>query len=542
MAISRGLRIGLYILAALVLLVVLTPFIVDPMVRSRIDAKLKGELPGSSYESLVVHFTPMGATIKGLKILNTESTGATQDLVRIDTIDALITTETIFGEGLHLKSMDMTGVHVNIKVDEKGESSFAKYVREKPPSPRKVPLPIDALKLEDVTISTFVAAKLSGAKLKEGSADSVLKVPVVHATGLILPPPGKLLESENWVSVTIDKVETTTPALEGEDAAPCIKVGKTTFELAQAVSFDTPVRLRHFVAEQAEGLTIYTTPGRKPAITRAVLSIQQGFGVKEPAAIHESGTKPETPKGMGLLIDDLKISGGRIETRGVAAGGQPAYWRLNAVNVDGKNLAFGANLKPTTSGYLKIQSSTESSSGPGNLTFALTDLQGGYPNWSFKCDYHLENVAAAVFSVIAEEKDHTGVRSGTLSTGFSGSATNGQLNLQGSVTFSPDFEISSTAEKNFAMKLTRGEPISPITITGTIENPKISMPNQLAFLQNMLGSALIGAPAVMLETVFADTPLAPVMQEAAKVTKEATGVLQKIPIVGKLFGDDKKKD
>ena len=507
---------------------------------------------------------PAAFTLENVEVqVGNSAAGASKlPMIKINSFTLGAALSSLFGPDPKLTNLGISGANVNISVDERGESSFSRFIREVPTFKRSSPLAIDSVRFEDLTVSTYVAAKLSHVELPADTADSVLKVATVNATGLVLPPTGELLKREAWTTVVLEAVQASTPSLDsaqGQDATPCIQMGRIAFELTQAVSADTPVRIRHLIAEHAEGMTVYTKVGRAPGLNRAVTSIEQGFGVKEPSEIHESGKPSVTPGGAGLLIEDLKTTMGKLETRGTGASGKEAFWRLNDVSIEAQNLAFGEAVKAPAPGSMKIHSVSESTDGPGSLELTLSDLTGGYPKWNFKTQYRVEHVAATPFSVVMESTEHTGVESGSLNLNFSGDAMDGQLNLEGSVTLSQDFQVSGDAIKRYGVKLSRGKPLAPVKVRGTLEDPKISFPSELAFMSNLLQSVIFSGPVGVMNTVFANTPLSTVMAEGIKdITKIGQGatdivakvpvvgsgpvsVIRKIPLIGGLFGKDKDK-
>src|SRR5262249_13096778 len=155
---------------------------------------------------------------------------------------------------------------------------------------------VDDLMLENVTVSTFIAPRektlADGTQQKGGPVPdeptSILKVKRVHALSFILPPEHSLLGREHWTSAEIENIELTPTAMKGQTAEPCIKVGTVKFELAQAPTTDQPVRLRKLYLNQPELVTMHEANAQRSELRVAIMSVQKGFGVREPKEIHES--------------------------------------------------------------------------------------------------------------------------------------------------------------------------------------------------------------------------------------------------------------
>lgn len=467
----------------------------------------------------------IGVTFDKLQLGQIDAAAANQPLFLVDALQLTLTPESANGSTIHLTDAKVHGLTLNISVDARGESSFNRFLRELPYSNRASEIPIDKLLFDSVDISTFVAKEQGGFGLP-ATADSIINVKSVSATNYIIPPSGKLLSHEQWTAVTLDSINAYAPFPEQKEVKPCIRIGKATFELLQALSTHEPVRLKHFNVEQSSSITDYSQATLP--ISRAVTAIQQGFGVKEPKELHDAAPDA-TPHGTGLLIEDLNLTNTRIETLGIDGTGRQAYWTLTNAAISGSQVAFGADDKSSSSGSFKIDSATESSSGSGRLALNVTNLTGSYPMYSFGCDYQIENLAAPVFSSKAQKADGTGIVAGSMTMSFSGGATQGQLNIEGSVTLSDDFEITGDAVKRLGIKIAKGTPIQPVTILGPLTKPQIKMPSELAFLRGMIGNVIFAGPVAILDTVADNTPLVgPAMKEVSKGLK----ILGKIP---KLF-------
>ncbi len=555
MAISKGWKIGIAAILLLAGVVVAAPFIAHSMVKNKIDAKLHNEFGGlAHYDQIAINWNPLGATLTNLRLGDANPAAGNQPTIQVATTEIVL--DSVFDTEPHLKSATAHGFAVNIFVDEKSESSLSKLIREKVPSRRTRPLTIDALILDGITINTYVAPKEKTAAHQsvtttsgdsqpaiapaEGSAktgpDSVLKIAKVRANGFVVPIPKQLLGYEHWISTVIESVEASDSS--ENRATPAISIGRISFELDQAENTEVPVRIRQFKAEQFKVLTASSMSENTPGFKHVIASIQQGFGLKEPRELQESVEKGNPPHGTGLLIQDFQTSGTVIEMRGGDASGKSAFWRLSNAKIQAGNLAFGEKVTAPAPGFVKLESSTESSSVPGNVSLSITELSGHYPRSSFKCTYHIENLDAKSFSSMASDAQHVDIQSGSMSMSFAGGASDGQLNIEGSVTLSNDFQISGSKVKSIAVNLTRGRPIDHVTITGTLEHPQIHLPDELAMLGELMGNILAVRPLGIVDSTIGEVPV--IGSVVKETTKVSSGVLGKIPVIGGLFKKDNK--
>ena len=581
MAISNRSKVVLGIVAVLLILAVSAPFIAHALVKNKIDTKLENEFGGlAHYDDIAINWHPLGATLTNLRLGQPNPNAGNQPTVNIP--KAVMVLHSVTNRDPHLDSLTAHDVAFNIYVDEKGESSLTKLIREKVPSKRTQPLLIDTLDIDRVTITTYVAPQTATVSAQnsatrtvptetvraDGSAvvatssdpsappavgenttvpanasaqpDSVLKVAHVQAHGFALPVPGKLLGFERWINTTIDSVDAFGTVDMNANPAPALKVGRISFELAQAESDVKPVRVRHFNAEKTECIAAASTTD-KTGIKHVATSIQMAFGVRESAAIKASGVHPPTPTGAGLVIEDFQSINSIVEIRGGDAGGKAAYWRLNDAKVQAGNLSFGDDAKVPLQGFLKLSSSTDSSGTPGSITLDVSNLSGRFPQSTFQCSFHIDNVSPAPFSDMANGAQHVRVRSGTLNMDFSGGANDGNLSIAGSVTLSNDFEIYGSGIKSVGVELVRGKPISGVTVDGTLEHPQVHLPNDLALLADIMGTIFNGGPFSIVNATVGKVPVVgPVVKETTKVGSK---VLGKIPILGQIFkGGDKNDD
>ena len=546
---QRLIRYG--IAGTLIAIVFVLPVLLGFALRGSVQAKVEAALNAPvQLGSLSIHLLPPGATLSGLVIGKAQPEAGNQPLIAIDSVRASVALGTVLGGDPHVTSLRISSLNLNAAVDAKGESSFSRFVRELPVSSRKSALPIDSLSASNVRIHTYLHEKVALARAPQGTADATLDVGSVSASNLLLPPPGELLGSEVWTELTLRDIHCTAPALEKAESpsdglVDGAHVAKLEAELAQATSTRTPVRIRRLDLSGAEAATVYTQPGHPPALTRALAALKLAFGESEPAAVHESGNKPPAPTGTGLLIESLSVENSKIETRGPDASGKLAWWRLNTLTLSGANLAIGPEVAAQGNGSLKIGSASESTSGPGKLSLALTNITGGFPRWSFDCDYKLENVAAPPFSVAAEEATSrvatTKLQAGLISMEFNGPAKNGKLEIDGSLTLSPDFEVTGTLASQ-VVKLTRGKPIKTIRVRGTLENPKVSWPDAIAgTLGNAFEKILTGGPIGIVDTAseFMGSAVGQGVREATKVIPGGSDIIKKLP--GFLGGKDGEK-
>lgn len=557
MAISTGWKVSIVVLVLLAGAAISAPFIAHSLVKSKIDTKLDNEFGGlAHYDQINIKWNPLGATLTNLRLGDANPAAGNKPTIQVSTAEVVL--DSIFDKEPHFKSATAHGFAVNISVDEKGESSLSKLIREKVPSKRTRPLTIDTLTFDDITITTYIAPKdkvssaqsvtttSSGSQTAapaEGSAsarpDSVLKIATVRSQGFVVPIPRQLLGYENWVATVIENVEAFDGVeLNAPGSTPCIHIARISFELDQAENTEVPVRIRKFKVEQSKILTASSTSESTPGFKHAMESIQQAFGIKEPKEIRESDKKGIAPHGTGLLIEDFQTAETIIEMRGGDASGKSAFWRLSDARIQAGNLAFGEKVAASAPGFVKLESGTESSTIPGNVSLSITELSGHYPRSSFKCSYHIENLDAKTFSSMASGAQHVDIQSGSMSMSFTGGANDGQLNIEGSVTLSQDFQISGSAIKSIAVNLTRGKPIDHVTITGTLEHPQIHLPDELAMLGELMGNILSVKPLGIVDSTIGEVPV--IGSVVKETTKAGSGVLGKIPVIGGLFKKDDK--
>lgn len=526
MRLSKGLKILFVFLGIIIASLIATPFVAHALVKNKLDAKLKREFGDlASYSGMSLTYSPFGATINDLQLGARLPETNGQPIIQIAT--STVSLRSLFDSELHFENMVLKGCEINVTVDENGDSSLARMVREKPLSARKVELPIDNLEVVGANFHIFVSRPPEGDKSAASSATS-LRVGSIHAKNFVLPVPGQLMTHEQWVNAIIEKIE----AGDAAEKNPALRIERIAFELDQAESTEVPVRVKNFKVEGSECVTDHAGGGVSPAFKRVVSNLEAAFGVKAPKNVKVEG---RLPQGTGLLIEDFAATNAIIETRS-----GPAFWKLTGAKIESGHLAFGEKLSPKERGFLKVESPTQSTTGPGTMALNVTELSGSWPRSTFRCDYHLENVDPLAFSNMPSHSDVRIVR-GSLSMSFSGGATDGNLNLAGSVTLSEDFQISSgNVLKDIGARLKRGQTINNITIDGTLEHPQIHLPNELAELADLLGNILVSGPIGIADSTVGNIPvLGKVVMEPVKQTSK---VLSKIPLVGKLFKGEKDKE
>ncbi len=346
MPVSKNWKIaGLTLVLVIIVAAVAAPAIARAIVKNKIDTKLHDELGDTAhYESMAMTWSPLGATVTNLSIGAIASSTTIQPGIKINSI--AVELNSAFDSEPHFKSMNLHGVSIDIVVDDQGESSFNRFVREKPRSRRTRPLTIDVLTIDGVTISTFVAPRATPPLTTSGAegqaapeavvkpavvapsnpaATSILTVGTIRATDYVIPIPGQLLGREQWVSTVVNTITASAPnGNAGAKSEACLHIGQLTFELDQPESTESPARLRHFKIDRADLLNDISA-GAKPEIQRVADSIQQAFGLKEPTEVREATAKPSMPSGTGILIEDMQTTTATIETRGSDAAGRPAF-------------------------------------------------------------------------------------------------------------------------------------------------------------------------------------------------------------------------
>ncbi len=552
MAAKRGWRVAIVLALLVVGLMVAAPFILHSLVKSKIDIKLQNEFGDlAHYDQLTLDWSPFGATLTNLRLGDANPSAGNQPTIQIASTKLVL--NSVFDQEPHLKRAVAHGFSVAIFVDEKGESSLAKLIREKVPSKRNRPLTIDTLDIDTITITTYIAPKAASAAAVNGSAvpknttdantpaggaDSILKIAALQAHDFVVPIPRQLLGYEHWMATTVDHIEAFDATEKGAKASsPCMSIARISFELDQAETTEVPVRVRHFKTENSKWIAASSASESSPGFKHVLASVQQGFGLKEPKELHDSADKESPPHGTGLLIDEFQSEGTVIEMQGDTPG-RAAFWRLSDARFQAGNLAFGEKVTPAAPGFVKLESTTESPSISGHVSLSITELSGHYPTSSFACSYRIDNLDATAFASMARSAQHVDIQSGSLSMAFAGGAKDGQLTIEGSVTLSQDFEIAGSTTKSIAVKLTRGKPIDHVTITGTLEHPQIHLPDELAMLAELMGNILTVQPLGIVDSTIGEVPV--IGSVVKETTKEASGVLGKVPLIGELFKKDKK--
>lgn len=536
MTLTRRQRIIRYGAAILLLFVFFVlPAVLGIFLRGTVESKVQAALGApATLGRLSVHLFPPGATLSNLDIGETNSAAGNQPLAKISSLRASVSLGTVFGGNTHLSSVSIDGATLNVSVNEKGRSTLSQFLAKIPDDGQKKPeLPIDSLTLKNVRLNTHLAPKLRAPGLPAGP-DSTLELDYLKLANYIVPPKGELLGREIWSRVDIAGVRCTAPAFDGAvdssgGVADGLSVRRVSFEMAQAPNTAAPVKFRGLSVDSPEIATVFTKPGRQPAVARALQALELAT-----AEIENKEKKAPEPTGCGLLIEGLKVTGGRIETRGPDASDKLAFWRLDDLNVEGANIAVGPKVSAAGPGHLTAESVSESSSGPGGLKLSCKNLAGGYPESSFEFDYKLDGAAAAAFSVRSEEKARARIKSGTVAMELAGPVTEGKLKLDGSITLSTDFEIApaigipipGAMSKNITRAAT-GQPLKPLAIRGTLSEPTIDWPTQLKAMGVVFEGMFLGGSTGL--TDLAGAMLSTTTSLGIEEIKSASELLKKIP-------------
>ena len=165
---SSGRKIILGVVVLVVALVIAAPFMAHSLIKSKIDTKLNNEFGEMAhYDDIQINWSPLGATLTNLRLGNVDPRAGNEAVLRISSANLVL--NSIFDSEPHLKNFTAKDLHVNIFVDERGESSAAKLIREKKLSTRTQPLTVDNIDLEGITITTYVA-KRNHAAAQPGTA------------------------------------------------------------------------------------------------------------------------------------------------------------------------------------------------------------------------------------------------------------------------------------------------------------------------------------------------------------------------------------
>jgi hypothetical protein len=478
-----------------------------------------------------------------LEIGSPNPAAANHPLLKIDSVSAGVAFGSIFGGDPQLTSLSISGLTLNPVVDEHGRSSFSTFLSGM--KPRKTELAIDALTLRKIHIAIHVNHKLTQANQAVGEPAGTLDVAQVRAENFVLPGFGRMLGRTAWIKAELENIVCTAPSL--ETSAPTeggvpdgLRVARITVELAQAATADTPVTIRTIHLEKPLCAVVYSKQGSQPAVARAIEAVKYGLGAMEAEDGRGAGSPP--PQGTGLLIELLTIRNGRFETRGPNAAGNLAYWSLNDFTVDGKDLAYGPEVRASAPGYLEISGKSESSSGPGDFRIKAQNIVGGFPKSSFDFHYKVEGIAAPAFSVASQDANGPGIQSGRMDMLFNGPCREGILGVDGSLTLSKDFEMDSTAA-NAITSLSRGMPIETIRVRGTLAHPEVTWPSALAgVIGNAIENIIRNDPIGLLNTggAFTGSAVKQGIRESGKVINKAGDALKKV--TGFFSGDNNEDD
>jgi len=531
------------------LVMVVLFFVIPPILgvafRGRFESEIQKAVNAPvKVGSVSINLLPPGASLSAIEIGSVDPDAGDQPLIVISSARANVSLGTLFGGKTHVTRLSISALSLNVHINEKSESSFNRFLNEMPVAERTVELPIDVLSISNLQIHTWAAG---GKKNLPAAQIGTTAVASVYASGLVLPAPSSLLGREAWIDVDLRGIALTAPALKDDKAqalsddsvADGAFVEAITLRLAQAPDTESPLLARDVVVTQPQLARVFTRAGEKPGADRAIAALELAMGGAEAPPARKPG-QGEKPSGTGILVNDLKVTGGRIETRGPDADGKLTFWRLENLSVSGQTVAFGPTVK-AEGGELLIESDSESSAGPGKLKLIVSKLSGGYPKWSCDTEYLIDGVAGQPFTIQTVLSAKTGVRKGSVAMQFAGPIRNGNLNIDGSLTLSKDFEVTGTVQKQ-VVKLTRGDPIKTIRIRGTIENPDVQYPDALAgALGKALEKIMLGSPVGVLDTVggLMGSATGQGVREAAKKLDDATGILKKVPGLNKVPGLDK---
>lgn len=534
---SRGAKIGLGVLVVLLLLVfVVVPAVIGMFAKDKVLAGIQ-EAVGAPVKAsgVSVNLLPPGATISSLEIGNPDPAAGNQPVAKINSLTVSVSWGSVFGNSTHVTGCTINGLDANISVDESGVSSLARLIDGMPPTKRTTNLPIDSLVLKHATARVFLSPSKKTVSVSADQPDATLKIDYASVSALELAPPGQPLGREIWSTVYVQDVSMIAPGIGIEKDSSGLRDGvylaRLDANFAQSPSEGQPIKVKTVALAGLEIAQVYTTPGVEPAARRASWIIP--LGLKPSAKQAKVSGIPE------LLVDVLTIKNSKLETRGTDAGGAPAFWRLNDLKGDAKNLAFGPGVVAPASGSLSLNSTSESPTGPGSFSLEIQEITGSYPRWTWaQATYKLDGMAATAFSVPAQHSTGSAIKSGSVSMEFQGPAQNGQLRLDGSITLSQDLEVTGTVNNQIA-KIVRGQPLKTVRVRGTIDKPEIEFPDAFAGLAGKMFTGIItGGPLGVADSVggFMGSSVNQGVREATKGLEKGTDLLKKVPGVNKIFG------
>ncbi|MBI3830126.1 MAG: hypothetical protein HY291_11450 [Planctomycetes bacterium] len=550
MAMSKGRKICIALACVLAFVFLILPFLLGVFLRGTVEKKIS-EAVGAPTKlgSLSITLIPAGAVLSDLTVGESEASAGNQPLAKIEYLKANVSYGSVFGGELHVTNLKIHGADVNAGCDEKGASTFAKFLDKMPASTRTAALPIDSFSVRDSHIRMHVPKALlaPGAGLEPEPVEVNLRR--LSVDNLVLPAPGQCVPKEGWTGIKVSGVTIRTPFKsqkdeqgdEKKEQAP--EEGLDVKDIEGQILFpDAATKPLRIKGVKMEGLRVLNQL-RKPNDPETLEII----GTARAACLTAPPPKPGE-KGMslgngGIYLEDMTMGGSTIEIQGPDATGKDAYDRFADLKMEIAKLGFGPGTAALADGpgHVKIESPLKTSAGDGSFLLEWTDIKGSWPELSFKKKLELKGFALAAVSSRVEKASGAGVSKGTLSSEFAGTTTNGKIEWDGSMTLSKDTQMEGKGYTGKMVsslaKVATGEPIKTIRIRGTLLDPTVDMPDFAAGALYSIGKGVISGSPSSVFKVFGNA-MGSAMDQGVRESKK---VIDKVGLGGLLGTEEKSK-
>ena len=550
MAMSRRRKWCLAIAVTLALLFLILPPLLGLALRGMVEKKIAAHLNAPvRLGSLYVTLISPGMQLIQLEVGKSAPECAGEPMVRIDRLQLGITLGTLFGGDPHVTTLRIKSAEIHLGCDDKkGAATLARFISQLPPSDRKVPLPIDHVSVRECKIFLHVPKQLMAPQSALEPEPVRIDLRRLSVSDLLLPAPGQAAPKDVWTEIVVTGLSVQAPLKDvpavadpveaGEPLEEGLFVDKISGQIQIPSSLTAPLQIRSVKVEGLQARNLLRGPLDPETFTR--IHAAREFCLKAP---------PPKPAAQGMTLgngsiylEDLSVGNSSLEIQGPDGNGKPCFWRLTDLNVSLAKFGFGPGAGSPTGGHLKISSPSKSSAGDGNILVEWNDVAGNWPKSSFTKKVEVTGVALAPLSARVQKRSNAGVTQGSLSSEFHGTTTDGKLHWDGSVTLSKDTQLNGagvTAEITSRLaRVANGAPIKTIRVRGSLDDPKVEMPDFLA------GAALYLAESVLLDAPVSALKMFGSAMESAidQGVRETEKALKKIPGIGGLFGggDEKK--
>ncbi|MCZ7649548.1 MAG: hypothetical protein M5U26_30530 [Planctomycetota bacterium] len=312
----------------------------------------------------------------------------------------------------------------------------------------------------------------------------------------------------------------------GEVLREGLRVARGEAELRTEAGRPKLLMLRRVKLEALRARSYLPSPGEAETLARIWNTLRVGLAGKP-------GERAEPAGGWSVYLYDLKAEGGLVEFAGPDPHGRTAYWRLDDLMLETQQFGVGplARSPKDRPGFLRLESPTASSEGNGRVRMEWKRLSGSHPEWTYLLELELRGLALPALSTRLGNKADAGFVRGDLDAKFSGPTVAGRLDWSGSLTVSQDTQLAdpgrSERRSRSLQRLATGEPIQPILITGTLQDPRIEVPD---YAKHALQEVFDG---------IVDNKVTRFVGDVVGSTVRGVGkVLERVPVLGPLFGGD----